>query len=476
MKKIISLLCVSAIVISTPLTLISCNFNVDRYSKIYVITDGGKLQDRAFNQSGFLGGNKFINKALGKSEEINVSYAQPTTLTDVPWMYSQAFKHGSKALILPGFKHANFIDKANEAAKKNDGSIVFIDGASSGLNNTIGLSYRSDISGLWSGIASIMYLLKTGKPPVLATFGGIPHAFAVDSFMVGFLASVAVYNEMLKDKSEDSNIMKIAKKFDLKSENMIEAKINNAQADGYSSSKHGQWFTDSFDPGKGSDLSETLLIKNGANIIMPVAGPQTADTLKVLEENKFSGNKFIVGVDTNQVEMYDTYSQYFITSAEKDIVGSSALALAHSNVFLSEMIETKDSFGIDQDKYNEIIDDMGNNLSVTTKTDEGYKNVFTGIDDGLITQQEDFLYKNDWRGMDLWLGGSISKDGNNKINLSQLEVIKDVFKSASLEASKNYFDYVSIPGNGVPSKTLSKIRITEYSNKVLEILNLEKKL
>ncbi|QHX36227.1 basic membrane protein A [Spiroplasma sp. TIUS-1] len=460
MKKLISIMSISTIIVASVTTLVSCS-NMGVYSEIYVITDAGKVADKSFNQSGYEAGNRFINEAL-LMENTNVSYAQPTTMTDVPWMYNQAFKHGAKTLILPGYKHGAFISEADKAAKKYDGSVIFIDGSSNQMENTIGLSYRSDISGLWAGISSIMHVLTTKQTPVLATFGGMQNSAAVDPFMAGFLASVGVYNEMIKDKSEDSKIMKIANSFNLEQKDLVEARINDAQAEGYSSSKHGQWFTDSFDPGKGSDLSETLLIQQGANAILPVAGPQTADVLKILSENNLKGKSFVVGVDTDQVEMYKTYSEYFITSAEKDIVGSSSLALAHSGMFDFEMKSAKEKMNFEAEEYNDILKNMGNNLSITTKVNDTFELVETG----LTTSEDD-----DWNGRDFWVGGSISVSNFNKINNKQLAILKDVFEEAATQASIKYFAYTSQPSNSVASETLSIKTINEYTKDIIQHMN-----
>ncbi|WP_338983463.1 hypothetical protein [Spiroplasma endosymbiont of Othius punctulatus] len=473
MKKLISILGISTLVITSTMTLVSCGFGGQRFGEIYVITDAGKVSDKSFNQSGYMGGNRFIHNALSKPDKDEISYAQPATMTDAPWMYDRAFNSGAKALILPGFKHANFLETANNGAEGAGGVAILIDGSATRPNgdmyeNTIGLSYRSDMSGFWAGTASIMHMLKTnpGVTPTLGTFGGMQNATAVDPFMAGFLASVLAYNdafdgdsEVVKEKYKKIGIsFELDANFDYKNS---KAAISANQEKGYFKNEHSQWFTDSFDPGKGSDISETLINdKNKSNVVMPVAGPQTADTLKVLKEEGKKGKAFVVGVDTDQVEMYSSDADLFITSAEKDIVGSTALALAHSGVFNDELKEASN----DDPEFNEKLSEMGNNLSVTTKDEETGE---IGSDPLPLGLDFEKLDESDWKGMDLWLGGSISTSDLNKVEEENFKIMKEELGDSMLTASLEYFKFVG-EGNNTPDKTLSIETIQKYATTVLD--------
>ena len=83
-------------------------------------------------------------------------------------------------------------------------------------------------------------------------------------------------------------------------------------------------FTGSFDAGKGTDIS-TFLINKGAQMILPVAGPQTGDVAGVIATTGNKGNVFTFGVDVDQSKVYN--SDYFLGSAIKGIYVSNAYAL-----------------------------------------------------------------------------------------------------------------------------------------------------
>lgn len=488
MKKLLSFLGISTIVAASAMTLVSCGFHGERYSGIYVITDTGKIADRSFNQSGYESGNRFVQDAL-LMENAEVSYAQPTVMTDAPWMYSQSYKNDAKALVLPGFKHLNYLESADKGAELVDGAAIIVDASGMGLKSTIGLLYRADMSGFWAGIASIMHVLKiTNDQPLLATYGGMQNATAGDPFMAGFLASVKVFNDSYaayakgetQRSPQEKNVVlgfeKIAKSFlgddFMKVINRRTANIVGAQTNGYNGGNHSQWFTDSYDPGKGSDISQVLINTEKANIIMPVAGPQTADTLNILSENKYQNKKFIVGVDTDQVTMYDTFADFFITSAEKDIIGSTALALAHSEAFDEEMDEAKEVLEAKGKDYNEVLNEMGNKLPVTYEITPGnFEEVYYGLgEEGSVIEGKHVI--NDWKGKDLWLGGSISTGGENEVDSTQFDVIKEVLGEGTQQASLDYFKYVTAPGQNTANFTLSKIAFDNYADKVLEYMSM----
>ena len=84
-------------------------------------------------------------------------------------------------------------------------------------------------------------------------------------------------------------------------------------------------FTGSFDAGKGTDIS-TFLINNGAQMILPVAGPQTGDVAGVIASTGHKGDVFTFGVDVDQSKVYN--SDYFLGSAIKGIYISNAYALS----------------------------------------------------------------------------------------------------------------------------------------------------
>lgn len=83
-------------------------------------------------------------------------------------------------------------------------------------------------------------------------------------------------------------------------------------------------FTNSFAPGDATALSSTYLDK-GAQIIVSVAGPQTADTIGAIKEAGKVGKAYVIGPDTDQSLAYDP--EVVLGSMMKGITASTVGAL-----------------------------------------------------------------------------------------------------------------------------------------------------
>ena len=84
-------------------------------------------------------------------------------------------------------------------------------------------------------------------------------------------------------------------------------------------------FTGSFDAGGGTDISTYLIEHEHAQMILPVAGPQTGDVAGVIASTGNKGKAFVFGVDVDQSKVYN--ADYFLGSAIKGIYVSNAYAL-----------------------------------------------------------------------------------------------------------------------------------------------------
>lgn len=84
------------------------------------------------------------------------------------------------------------------------------------------------------------------------------------------------------------------------------------------------YFSGSFEPGGATKAGiPTFLQEKGADVIFPVAGPQTLDVLSTTNVN-------LIGVDQDQSIQYPSYANRFVTSATKDLKGSLYDAFDHS--------------------------------------------------------------------------------------------------------------------------------------------------
>ena len=84
-------------------------------------------------------------------------------------------------------------------------------------------------------------------------------------------------------------------------------------------------FTGSFDAGKGTDIAASL-VNDGAQMILPVAGPQTGDVAGIIASTGNKGKVFSFGVDVDQSKVYNP--DYFLGSAIKGLYVSDAFALS----------------------------------------------------------------------------------------------------------------------------------------------------
>ncbi|AGR40780.1 BMP family ABC transporter substrate-binding protein [Spiroplasma taiwanense] len=438
MKKLLSSLMAAAIVTSSAATVVACGGGSGE--KIWLITDTGKVADKSFNQSGFEGGNYFNENMLGIKREINKT--EPQELTELEAAYENAKADGAQVLILPGFHHA--LEGQNKAADimGESGSTIILDSTHAGKTNQIGVMFRGDVSGFYAAFSSLVQLAENKANVIkMATYGGTHNAGAVDNFMVGYLAAIEVFNKI---NSEDAySEIKTSLGLD---ENLVTAE--RIQKEAPTADDDSKWFTNSFDPGKGKTISENL-VTSGADIIMPVAGPQTKDTLDVISQKNAS--TMVIGVDTNQAQQYSdaTYAGKFLTSAEKSLKDATIISLGHTKSFISEE-------GV-QDKTLEYA--TNNNATFTIENSEGN---FESYD---LTKNK----AETWEGKTLWMGGKASTGEGNLVtseNYSKVtsQISSEVLEKVSIELFKE------IAKDSSAKNILSDETIINYANTILKAI------
>jgi basic membrane protein A len=266
----------------------------------------------------------------------------------------------------------------------------------------------------------------------MATYGGIANPVAVNSYLAGFLAGIEVFNRLVKNKAFDSGAIT-----GLEGRKLEAIRI---QGDGPTSSTDPGYFSGSFDAGKGKNISDSLVDK-GAQIIFPVAGPQTADTLAAFQA-KGKTEFYVDGVDTDQVLTYPDYASHFITSGLKNIVGSTAVALAHTKYFKDDVTD-------------ETLAKLEEEGSINPTSLSFYDSQGNAITDSSITANG-----SDWDGDTVWFDGEFAHGGDNKISDDLWTQIHDFVKQNVKYTNDASAMYFANAGSKDPNSLLG----IEYAN------------
>ncbi|ELL44210.1 BMP family ABC transporter substrate-binding protein [Spiroplasma melliferum] len=351
MKRILQSLMMISIIGTSVSSVFACikKYNFD--NSIWVITDGGTINDLAFNQAAWEGASKYVftqkNQTTPpqdwKNSNWRASYFESVSQTpgDYKNAYITSSIAGAKTLVLPGFNHGNTLGWAAGLVD----NIIYIDGSSQNIHlnmdqkaplakNIIGITYQAEASGFYASLATSIYLnahqneyngqLKVGS------YGGMDNPVAVSNYMWGFLVGIDLFNTIINSSINSKwnnlkhNILKQVQNINPKITTLQSiVKVQNVLK------QNESWFSQSFQAGDGKIISDELLAR-GARIIFPVAGAQVQDTINQIKVNK--ANAKIVGVDTEQSKIYG--EDYVVTSALKQIATSTFDAL--KNIYSSE--------------------------------------------------------------------------------------------------------------------------------------------
>ncbi|WNM25132.1 BMP family lipoprotein [Demequina capsici] len=251
--------------------------------KACMVSDAGGFDDASFNQAGYEG-LQTVAADLG----IQYNSAQSTSDADYAPNIAAMIADGCDLTITVGFLLA---DATAEAAAANpDSDFAIIDNTyETPIDNVKPLTFETDEAAFLAGYGAAA-ATKTG---IVATFGGMQIP-TVTIFMDGFLDGVNYYNEQ---------------------------KGTSVQVLGWDGTNGS--FADSFDDTtKGQSLSQGF-IDQGADIIMPVAGPVGQGTLAAAKAAGAPGNIWVIGVDSDwtltQGAVDPDYPSYVLTSVMKQM-------------------------------------------------------------------------------------------------------------------------------------------------------------
>jgi len=241
------------------------------------VTDFGGIDDKSFNATAWLGVT-MAEEQLG----IEGAYLESNQQTDYERNINEFVAAGDCNLIISvGF---NLGDATSAAAAANPNQMfAIVDfGYSPEIPNVRGSGYQIDQATFLAGYLAAG-MTQTG---IVGTYGGLQIP-PVTAFMDGFYLGVQYYNEM---------------------------NGTSVQVIGWDPATQTGSFTGNFenlDDGRNITLG---MLDEGADIIMPVAGPVGAGTLAALRER---GTGYMIGVDTDWSLYYTDYQDIILASAMK---------------------------------------------------------------------------------------------------------------------------------------------------------------
>lgn len=261
--------------------------------KVGEVTDLGGVDDKSFNALAWKGVQDAISQ-LG----VDGKYLESKDQSDYAKNIQQYLTEGDDLIVTVGFLLG--VDTATAAKANPDTKFAIVDytypdcypgavegkdcGSSTDIPNVRGLAFQTDQAAFLAGYAAAG-MTKTGT---VGTFGGIKIP-TVTIFMKGFEAGVKYYNEQ---KSADVKLL------------------------GWDTAKDDGLFTGNFDStDDGRKFAESLM-QEGADIVMPVAGPVGLGSAAVCKE---TGKCMIVGVDTDWYVSAPEYQSIVLTSVQKKI-------------------------------------------------------------------------------------------------------------------------------------------------------------
>ncbi|WP_259365221.1 BMP family lipoprotein [Flaviflexus equikiangi] len=274
-----------------------------------LVSDAGGWDDKSFNESAFNGLQEAV-ELMG----VNAQTAESSSDGDFGPNVNAMVAEGCDLVIGVGF----LLEEATgSAALENpDVSFALVDsGFTTESDNARPLLFNTAEAAFLAGYVA-GGMTETG---VVATFGGLPIP-SVQIFMDGFYDGVMAYNEA----------------------NGADVEVLGWDKDAQTGS-----FSNSFDDqAQGQQLANGF-INQGADIIMPVAGPVGLGAAAAAQS---AGDVWIIGVDSDWYESASEFSSIILTSVLKDIDVSvlDTIADVATGEFSSEpYIGTLENGGVD---------------------------------------------------------------------------------------------------------------------------------
>jgi basic membrane protein A len=244
--------------------------------KVCQVTDVGGIDDKSFNATAYAGVERAVEEL-----EVEGKFLESQQQTDYERNINAFVEDECDLIITVGFLLGDATAAAAEA--NPDFNFAIVDFAyDPGYDNVLGLTFQTDQAAFLAGYLAAAST-QTGK---VGTFGGI-NIPPVTIFMDGFALGVQYYNE----------------------ENDAEVEVL-----GWDVEAQDGLFTGNFESTDDGRAFGESLMDEGADIIMPVAGPVGLGTAAAVQER---GDAWIIGVDTDWTVSAEEFADVVLTSVRK---------------------------------------------------------------------------------------------------------------------------------------------------------------
>lgn len=243
--------------------------------KICEVTDAGGIDDKSFNATAWVG----VTKAM---EDFGVEgkYLESSQQTDYEKNINAFIEEKCDLIVTVGFLLGDATAAA--AAANPDQNFAIIDVDYLDAPNILNLAYDTDQAGFMAGYLAAG-TTQTGK---IGTFGGI-NIPSVSIFMDGYVLGARYYNEIHG---------------------------TSVEVLGWDPEKQEGLFVGNFDSADDGRNMAITLMDEGADVIMPVAGPVGLGTAAAVQE---AGDAWVIGVDTDWTVSAAEYADVVLTSVVK---------------------------------------------------------------------------------------------------------------------------------------------------------------
>ncbi len=305
------------------------------------VTDTGGIDDKSFNQTAWKGVTDAIAAGLATEDS---DYVESQVETDYAPNIQAMLDRNCDLIITVGYLLGDAT--ATAATDYPDQLFEILDYAyDPPMNNVIGTVFTTDQAAFLAGYLAAG-VTKTGK---VATYGGIAIPGAVTDFMDGFVWGVDYYNQQ---------------------------KGTSVEVLGWDVASQSGSFTGDFESlDNGRSMTQSL-IDEGADVILPVAGPVGEASAALAAE---LSDVWVVGVDADWFQTLPQYSDVILTSVLKglDVAVYDAIQQVVDGTFQGgTMVMSLANDGVGLGPINDAVDPA---LAAEVQT------IMAGVGDGSIT-------------------------------------------------------------------------------------------